>query len=251
MRRTLITTLVTAVCAVPLQADLSYTMRIEVRKAGEATLTNPALAGLGEALMQALASSGSSESTFAMSDAGTARIEFAEETAAVPKGAVLLRRSDGTRVVLDPAERTYWMLPAVRVGSERSVVPDVSVQRTGEVETIAGVRAERVAYTVRLAGAQGQLPPELAAVMVLDGEMWIASAVKTPEAFRVETNPALRALGLDAVVGDGLVVRQIIRGPLLNGYEIESLVTRLDTDPVAPALLAIPVDYSEIPAPQR
>lgn len=256
LKHTLLASLtLVALAGAPLGADLRYTMRVEVRDSATpapvpAGAVGEFLKRLQQGILQAIAPGGSLQVILAANDEGV-RVEYSEATPSVPKGHALLTKADGTSMLVDPIERTYRKLSRLQTGDKKrpSLVTDVKSTRTNEVSTIAGVRAERVTFTTRLDLPEAvlrQLPPEAPRSFTLEGEMWITDQVKAPVTVTEMTNPALQALGLDRVVENGFVMRQIIRGSLLGAREVETAVSAIDGGTIAPELLRLPEGYREL-----
>jgi hypothetical protein len=239
--------------AAPLHADIRYTMRIQVRDATQAPATTPppALAELLARMIEAIVPGGSASYDVAAAEE-VVRVQFHQATAEVPKGGVLLLHPDGRTVIMDPASRTYWTGQRLPRRSESLLVLDGPPTVTGETTKVSGVRAERVTFTGRLelAASPGKpLPTELVDALQVVGEVWATSDVRAPEAITDVINPAARAFGLGAVVGDRFIVRQVLGGPFLAGQALEMVVHGLNSRKVPADLMQIPKDYREVPPP--
>src|SRR5205085_11011439 len=97
-----------------------------------------------------------------------ARIEFTNATTMFPAGTILLRMTGQAPVLLNPRDHTYSRIPmsTMQPLSPQAqellaqLKPTVSVTRTGEVMTIAGVDAEHVIVTsTRNMSLPAGLPP--------------------------------------------------------------------------------------------
>jgi hypothetical protein len=254
MKRLILACVALALVAAPVHADLRYTMHVEVRDIAPQASRPPTFADdilqkLQQGILQAIAPGGSGEASFAATDEAL-RVQYGQATPTVPRGGVLLKKADGSSVVLDPAERTYRKLPRFRSGvtSRSSLRPEAVSRRTGEFVTVSGLRAERVAFSIRLnlpAEMLRELPAGLPDAFTLEGDVWVTDQLSVPAPLAAMTSPALRALGLDDIVQDGFVVRQIIRGTLLGPHQVETTVTHIDSSAIQPELLQIPPDYRE------
>jgi hypothetical protein len=236
--------------AASLRADVRYTMRVEVRDtaADAAGPSNPLLELIRKQLVSVIAPDGAVEYALAASDGG-ARVEFRNATSGIAAGGVLLAPAGGGSVVLDPASRTYWTVTrATRNPSSSPFVAERPPTRTGEVARISGIRAERVTFSVRLVPgpSSSPLPDDVVDLLQLEGEVWVTDEVRVPRAVTDMVNPMLQLLGLESVVGDRFVVRQVLRGPLLGSHEIETLVTGIDSTPLPPEELRVPEGYREV-----
>ena len=54
---------------------------------------------------------------------------------------------------------------------------------------------------------------------------------------------------MNAAVGNGFVMRHVLRGPLLGNQEIESLVVKIDSKRIAPKEMRIPDGYTLVKNP--
>jgi hypothetical protein len=158
---------------------------------------------------------------------------------------VLLFRPDG-RFVLDLEARTYFQIPAVQAAPMTSAPP--TFRRTGDFETILGLRAERVDVTMSLV-LPITPPPGMPTVMTMTGEFWIA------DAHRDYATNIRRTLASSDVVPpgiEGIVLRQVVRNAEF-GIEIEHLVTELLEAPVAPEMFELPAGFRSLidPAGRR
>jgi hypothetical protein len=237
----------------PLQAELRYTMRTEVRKIQVTEVASSPFAFLGELLVKMIAPEGPVDARFLVGDKG-ARVEVSQTTFTVPAGAVVLRPPGGDIVVLNQAERTYWKLSLLGAADILSQLnPQVTSTRTGEVATIAGAKAERLTFdvTMNVPVPPGfQLPADFPTTLNASGEMWVADQVVSASALSGALNPLLSLFGLDKLAPTGLVVRQIVRSPLFASYEVEMVATEIGEEAAQPELFQIPAEYREVPAPQ-
>ena len=216
----------------PAYADLRVTTHVDVRRVeGSGPGKGPDIA----ALMQMLMPPGDAV-TFVGTDA--IRIEQSREG----KTVIILLRADG-QTILDPDARTYTRLPELgNVLKEAAAQSPPTFRRTGDSALIHGVRAERVEVTmpVRLPVIP---PPGFPTVLTMAGDVWLSDAFKT-------YGPGLqKALGLTGRLPttglEGMVLRQILRSAEF-GYEVESTVTELSDEPIAPSMFSIPAGYREI-----
>lgn len=237
----------------PLDAELRYTMRTEVRKIQTTEVTSSPFAFLGELLVKMIAPDGPVDARFIVGDKG-ARVEVSQTTFSVPAGAVVLRPPGSDIVVLNQAERTYWKLSLLGAADILSQLnPQVTSTRTGEFATIAGAKAERLTFgvTMNVPVPPGlQLPADFPTTLDASGEMWVADQVASASALAGALNPLLSLFGLDKLAPTGLVVRQVVRSPLFASYEVEMVATEIGEETVQPELFQIPADYREVAAPQ-
>ena len=235
--------------AAPAGADLRYTTHVEARKLQTAGTADPLLGILGGMLMNLMASG---DTTTVIGSNG-ARVETKSAIGPVPAGAAILLRS-GAALVINPQDQTYWALPGIPGGTLALMDPQMSSKRTGEFGMVAGLRAERITYSVALnvpVPANVQLPGSLPRTLTMDGEMWVTDEYKTyASALAAVTNVAVPGISVGVFGGsaDGLIVRQITRSALL-GFEIEYTVSDVVEGPVASDLFQVPAGYREIPPP--
>jgi hypothetical protein len=180
------------------------------------------------------------------------RVEYNKAYLVMPAGAVTLLRPDGSMVVLSPADKTYWKLPADASALPPGMTPKVTTKRTGEFADVAGVRSERVTIDLRIAipvpdGVQ--LPPGMPTELVMTGDMWITDRFKAANKSAGMAMGGLGQFGLDKVLNGGMPMRSVMRSPLFAGKEIETVVTKIGEEPAAASLFEIPADYKEVPAP--
>lgn len=250
MRRILVATLLVAIAAPPAAAELRYTTHIETRKAEAAQPVDPMMGMIG-AMLASRFPSGAMKMT--VGDAGT-RVEFANALGPVPAGGVMLMRT-GSTVILNPADRTYWTarVPATLIPG--SAAPAVSTKRTGEFETVEGLRTERVAFGLSMnlpLPAGVQLPPGFPTTLSMDGDMWVADQFKAyASSLNAIANTLFPGIGIGGLAQEGLVVRQVTRSPMFGGSELVFSVSDVMEGPVTADLFQIPEGYTEVPVPGR
>jgi len=61
--------------------------------------------------------------------------------------------------------------------------------------------------------------------------------------------PIASMLGLDAMASQGFVMKNIVRGSILAGYELASVVTEIKEETAPADAFQIPADYKEVPSP--
>lgn len=254
--------LLLACCFVPMaasaaHAELKYTLRTELQKAGSGASTpvNPVLTMMGEAMTRQVLPEGTATMTYLIGEKGT-RLEFVNAAMGQPAGTVSLVQPDGSAVVLNPKDQTYWKMAMPGAGAAlqaAGITPKVTTTKTGEAETIAGVRCERTTFlmTVDLPvpeAARKSLGADFPASIDIAGD-----TCATTDQFRdyaglaskTQATGLLAAMGLDKLAPGGIVLRQSIR---LGGVELRSVVTEIAEQPAAPGTFDIPAGYKEIPA---
>jgi hypothetical protein len=252
-----------ALCLVPLvsgraSAELKYTLRTEVQKnaAGDSRTPNPMIAMMGEALTRQLLPEGNATMTYLVGEKGT-RVELANAAMGQAAGTVTLARPDGTAVVLNPKDQTYWKMGlqgAAGAMQAAGMSPQVTLTRTGEPETIAGVRCERSTFTMKMdlpipEAARNSLGADFPSSLDMTGD-----TCSTTDQFQKygelasknQVTSMLAALGLDKLMPGGIVLRQTIR---LGAVEIRSVVTEIAEEQAPAGAFEIPAGYKEVPPP--
>lgn len=249
MRRILIAALIVfAIAAPPAAAELRYTTHIETRKA-EATQPVDPMMGMIGAMLASRFPTGAMKMT--VGDAGT-RVEFGNALGPVPAGGVMLMRT-GSTVILNPVDRTYWTarVPATLIPG--SAAPGVTTKRTGEFETVEGLRTERVAFGLSMnlpLPAGVQLPPGFPTTFSMDGDMWVADQFKAyASSLNAIANTLFPGIGIGGLAQEGLVVRQVTRSPMFGGSELVFSVSDVMEGPATADLFQIPEGYTEVPVP--
>lgn len=252
--------LVMAVAA-PADAGLRAVIRFEVSRVAPATPPGPAgammLAGMGQVLLQMLAPNGPVEMVW-LAEGGALRTEINNQMGFMPKGTVTLKRAgDALTYVLNPAERTYYTIALSSISARLPYGQvDATIKPTGEVDTIAGRKAEKLQLHWRtpLPFAGGpNLPPGLPADIVMHGEIWYSDDFSRTDYGPMfeEANRSLEMLGI--TLGDRergrFPMKSKLRISLIPDYEIRTTVVSIDEEDVADALFAIPAGYREVPAP--
>lgn len=248
MRRCLIAALLFVIAASPAAAELRYTTHIETRKAEAAQPVDPMMGMIG-AMLASRFPSGDMKMT--VGDGGT-RVEFVNALGPVPAGGVMLMRT-GSTVILNPVERTYWTARAPAPLLPGSAAPAVTTKRTGEFETVAGLRTERVAFGLSMnlpLPAGVQLPPGFPTTFTMDGDMWVADQFKAyASSLNAIANTLFPGIGIGGLAQEGLVVRQVTRSPMFGGNEMVFSVSEVMEGPVTADLFQIPAGYTEVPVP--
>ena len=248
VRRILTAALLLAIAASPAAADLRYTTHIESRKAETTQPVDPMMGMIG-AMLASRFPTGDMKMT--VGDAGT-RVEFVNAVGPVPAGGVMLMRS-GSTVILNPADQTYWAARTPAPALPGGNTPSVSAKRTGEYETISGLRTERVAFGLSMAlplPPGVQLPPGFPTAFTLDGDMWVADQFKAyASSLNAIANTLFPGFGIGGLAQDGLVVKQVTRSPMFGGNEFVFSVSDVMEGPVTAEQFQIPAGYKEVPMP--
>jgi len=238
----------------PLEAELKYTMRIQAQPStapAAAAPSNPLLGMLGGVIASTIAPEGGLELTVTTGAKGT-RVEYPRAYTVVPAGGVTLLRADGSMIVLDPAKQTYWKLEKPDLSAFGAAAPVVTIARTGAVDLVAGVRAERATIEIRMplpVPPGTQLPDGIPTEIRMSGEAWVAPQYKQYSKLAAGLLGGINAFGADTLAAEGLMMRSILRGELLGNQQIESVITSLTEGPAPASLFEIPAGYSEVPPP--
>jgi hypothetical protein len=240
--------LLVAVAVSPAAADLRYTTHIETRKVESAEPIDPLMGMIG-AMMASRFPTG--DMTMTVGEAGT-RVEFVNALGPVPAGGVMLIRT-GSTVILNPIDRTYWTARApapVLIGAN---APAITSKRTGQFETLEGLKTERVAFGLSMPlplPAGVQLPAGFPTTFTMDGDMWVADQFKAYAAsLNAIANTLFPGIGIGGLAQDGLVVKQITRSPMFGGNELVFSVSDVMETASAEDVFQVPADYKEVPAP--
>ncbi len=240
-------------------AALKFTLQTQLQKAAAAPAAeapNPLLTMMGEAMTRQVLPEGNATMTYVIGEKGT-RLEFVNAAMGQAAGTVSLMQPDGTAVILNPKDQTYWKLAMPAAGAAlqaAGIKPVVTTTKTGETETIAGARCERSTFTMKVdlpvpEAARKSLGVDFPSSIDISGDTcattdqfqsYAAMASKT------QATGLLAAMGLDKLGPSGVVLRQTIR---LGGVELRSVVTDIAEQPDTPGTFDIPAGYKEIPAP--
>src|SRR4030095_14345004 len=161
-------------------------------------------------------------------------------------------------VTLNPKARTFWKTTveqAAAMWRQLGIEPIITHKRTGEFATIAGLRAERIAFEWSMAfplppEEKTALPPNAPAAMTMSGDLWVAvDRYKEYAARAVRTNSGLAALGMFKLLEEGIVLRSVLRSASFGGQEIETTVTSISEEPAPASTFEVPADYKQVPRP--
>ncbi|HLG59442.1 MAG TPA: hypothetical protein VI485_29150 [Vicinamibacterales bacterium] len=250
LRRPTLIALFATMVAAPLQAELRIETRHETRRIDAATPQDPVLTMIGNLAIGQLPTG----TILTIVGERGLRVEFGSASSAgIPAGSVMLQRGDSF-VILNPNDQTYWTLPSMASASAilSGAVRAQSSQPTGEFATVAGVRAERRTFllTMNIPLPKGvTLPPGFPTTLMFEGESWVTDRFASyASALTAPLQAILPGPLATLAAQDGLAVRTITRSAQF-GYEIESIVTKLEEMTVAPELFEIPTGYKEVPRP--
>jgi hypothetical protein len=237
----------------PLKAELRYTMRIHAQPSTVPTAApaNPLVAMIGGVVTSTLAPDGGLELTITTGEKGT-RVDYPRAYTIIPAGGATLLRPDGSMVVLDPAKRTYWRMAKPDFAALGGVTPLVTITRTGTSEEIAGVRAERATFEIRMplpVPPGAALPEGIPTDIRMSGEAWVAPQYKKYSMLSAGLLGGINAFGAETLAAEGLMMRSVLRGELLGNQEVESVITTIAETPVPASLFDIPAGYAEVSSP--
>lgn len=258
MKNVMVALCLVSMMAGRVSAELKYTLRTELQKS-EAPVSpapNPMLAMMGEAMTRQVLPEGSATMTYVIGEKGT-RMEFVNAAMGQAAGTVSLAQPDGIAVVLNPKDQTYWKMElqgAASAMQAAGITPQVTSSRTGEYETVAGVRCERSTFTMKMdlpipEAARASLGADFPSSLDLAGDTCAATDQFQKYgdlASKTQATGMLAALGLDKLVQSGIVLRQAIR---MGGVEIRSIVTEIAEEAVPASAFDIPAGYKEVPPP--
>lgn len=235
---------------------LKATLRLTIAKVDiPAGAPASPLGNLGPLISQLLTPDGSVEIEYVVAGEST-RGEIRGRLAAFPRGTIVLQDvRDDTLKVLNPANRTWYTLPASNNLGAMIDTPDAQLQPTGETTTIAGQRAERFRFTetMRIPVPEGvNLPSDFPRDIELSGDVWSTDAFAgNGYAAIFRTLQAAAAVpGMEALTASGrFPLRIAVRSSVMPGYEIRSEVLSVTPTTAAGSLFQIPNDYHQIQSP--
>jgi hypothetical protein len=186
------------------------------------------------------------------------RAELRGRLATLNGGTVVLERAgDEMLRVVNAENKTWYEIPAGENPGAALGTPDVDIEPTTDVATIAGETAKRFVFTetLHVPPPQGAaLPPDFPADLRLTGDLWTTDAFAgSGYAGVIKTLQAFAAIpGIDALTAGGrFPLRLILRSNVMPGYEIRSEVTAIRQVPVDPGAFAVPAGYLHVVPPGR
>jgi len=237
-------------------AALKTTVRLNIAKV-DVPPDAPAspLGNLGPLIAQLLTPEGPVEIEYVVAGDST-RGEIKGRLAAFGRGTIVLQNvGEDSLKVLNPANRTWYALPASGNLGAMIATPDVQLEPTGETATIAGQRAERFRFTetIRIPAPEGvSLPADFPRDIELSGDVWSTDAFKgSGYAAIIRTLQAAAAVpGMEALTAGGrFPLRIAVRSNLMPGYEIRSDVVTVSPASAAPSLFTVPDGYQQVQPP--
>jgi len=258
MKRIFVALCLVTVVSARLSADLKYTMHMEVKKADAAAAqgSNPMIGMMGDAMMKQMVPDGAADIVYLIGEKGS-RIEFMQAAMGQAAGTVNLGRPDGTLIVMNPKEKTYWQTTSQAAMAAMKAAgitpPEVTATRSGKFETISGVKCEVVAFDWKMAlpipeAARASLPPDFPMALTMKGDTCTTTDQyqKYAEIAAKSMGVMMTSMGFDKMAQGGLVLRQTMQ---LTGFEMRSNVTQIGEEAAADTAFEIPADYKEVPVP--
>ncbi len=254
-----------------LAAELKVTSRTTMKKVAASEPADEVMAAAAEAagpmIEKLFGGPDGIEAVVTVHEDGRARVEYRQGVGSLlPAGTVMLGRTDGTWVGYDAKAGTWWKMPVGPTDPATAALmaqmnPDVSVTRTGESATIAGLKGERVRMSVRLpvplpAGVE-QMPPEMLEKIPrelgFDADVWQTSDfARYTKAIAAQwtTGPMAQFnMGRAAAELQGLTLRSLMRMSMLPGYELEMVVTDVREESAPDGTFDLPAGLKEVPMP--
>jgi hypothetical protein len=184
------------------------------------------------------------------------RADVKGRLATLPAGSIVLQKlGESTIRVLNPANKTWYEIPANQNLGALLGTPDVTIEPAGEKATIAGQRAERFRFkeTLHVPVPEGvSLPPDFPSDIELNGDLWstdafagsgYASVFRTLQAFAAI--PGVEAL----TAGGRFPLRIALRSSVMPGYEIRSEVTAIGPVAADPSFFIVPTGFQKVLPP--
>jgi hypothetical protein len=239
-------------------AELKYTMHMEMKttEAAASQPVNPLLASMGAAVMKQIVPEGTADIVYLIGEKG-ARAEFTKAAMGQPAGTINLARPDGVLIVMNPTAKTYWKttsqagLTAMQAAGVPA--PEVTAKRTGQFETISGVRCEVVQFDWKMPlpipeAARASMPADFPTVITMNGDSCTATDQyqKYAELALKAVSGMMTVMGFDKIAQGGLILRQTMS---MMGMEMRSTVTQISEEAAPEGAFDIPADYKEVPMP--
>ena len=268
MRRMFASLLVLVALVAPLSAELKVTSKMSVRAVpGAAPATDMMSQMMGPMMLQVFGGTDGVEMVTTSHEDGRTRIEYKTPFMGMPAGSIMLMRADGTSVGYDPKGGTWWKVPgSADMPPEAAAMmaqmkPEITTKRTGQFETIAGMKSEKVTMSMRVAiplpPEAAQLPPEFRAMIpeafIFEGDTWIADSHSkyTKAMAKAMGTGAMAQFGFDKLIDSmpGVTMKQIMRMNLLAGYEMQTVVSSIVEEDMPDTVFDLPTGLKEIPMP--
>ncbi len=243
------------VAAVRSTTVLAASIRIGFTKTDVAAGEAGPYAAFAPLLAQMLTPEGPEEIRYTVS-ADAMRAELVGRLGPLPRGTIVLQHiGDPSMLVLNPAQKTWYEIPAGETLGMLLGTPDIDIQPTGERATIAGQHADRFHFTetLHVPAPEGvSLPADFPREVQFTGDLWSTTALSgATYAGIVKTMQTFAAIpGIDALTAGGrFPLRMSLRSDLLAGYELQTEVTSLKTVTPAADAFEVPSDYQKVQPP--
>jgi hypothetical protein len=184
------------------------------------------------------------------------RADVKGRLATLPEGSIVLQRLGENSIrVLNPANKTWYEIPADQNLGVLLGAPDVTIEPAGDTARIAGQTATRFHFnaTLRVPVPEGAaLPPDFPHELQLSGDLWSTDAFSGKGYAAIfRTLQAFAAIpGVEALTsGNRFPLRIALRSNMMPGYEIRSEVTSIGPAVADPAWFTVPPDYQKVRPP--
>jgi hypothetical protein len=239
------------VLVAPPSAELKYSSHTQMRSG----TSGDQLSAMAGGMMGQLYPVEGVDETVYVGDRGM-RVEARQARLGMPAGAVLVTRADGSKFGIDPAAKTFWKVApaAPDVMASLGAKTDVTLNKTGQFETIDGMRAEKVVITVSmpLPGIDpARLPPGFPAALTATMTAWLTDAIKAPRNVPAEELGVLdrfAAGALTELAKDGRFALKSVTEAF--GLVVETTRSDFSTVDVPASMFEVPDGFKEIAAPQ-
>jgi hypothetical protein len=236
-------------------ATIEAVIRLGFSKTDVPAGTAGSYAAFAPILAQMLTPEGPADIRYIVS-ADAMRAEIIGRLGPLPRGTVVLQRiGQPSMQVLNPAQKTWYEIPAGQTLGLLLGAPDIDLQPTGEHATIAGQRADRFRFTetLQVPAPEGvNLPPDFPREVRFTGDLWSTTALSGDAyAAILKTMQTFAAIpGMDALTAGGrFPLRMSFRSDLLAGYELQTEVTSLRTVTAAADAFSVPSDFQKVLPP--
>jgi uncharacterized protein DUF4412 len=217
---------------------------------------NPMIAMMGDSMLKEMVPSGGADLIYSIGEKGS-RVEYVQAAMGQAAGAVSVSLPDGTIFMLNPKDQTYWKTTTQATASmmkAAGMAPTSTVKRTGEFETVAGLKCEVVTFDWKMdlpipEAARASLPPDFPKTLSMNGDTCMTTDQFKQYADLVaksQLSDMMSALGLKEATQGGITLRQRMR---FGSVELQSLVTSIGEEDVPASAFEIPAGYKEVPAP--
>lgn len=239
-------------------AELKYTIHVESKKVEPAAgqPVHPMIAMMSDNMIKELLPEGSADFVYTIGAKGS-RLEYVQAAMGQPAGTVALSLADGTMVGLNTKEQTYWKMTALGAADamkSAGVSPDITTTRTGQFQTVAGVRCERVAFDIKVDlpipdAIRASLPTDFPRSLALTGDSCLAADQYQKYAVMAaqrKVRDFLSELGMGKMADGSIPMRYTFT---FGSIQLDQTVTAIAEEDVPDTVFEIPAGYKEVPAP--